>query len=57
MIEVIALGLVDIRAIQVKAGGAPLEREQMRELQVPANVSREQWRFVDYCRTPLIEVL
>ena len=58
--DVIAIGPQDIRAIQVKCGGArlsPAEREAIGALRVPANVSREYWRFPDYARTPLIEVL
>lgn len=58
--DVIALGPKDVRAIQVKSGGARLsgvEREAIKGLQLAANVSREYWRFPDYCRQPLIEVL
>ena len=58
--DVIAIGPQDIRVLQVKAGTArcsPLEREQIRGLVVPANVSREIWRFPDRCREPLIERL
>ena len=61
LFDVIAVGPKDIRCIQVKCGSARLsgtEREQIRLLPVPANVSREYWRFVDYSRTgPLIEVI
>jgi Holliday junction resolvase len=58
--DVIALGPNDIRAIQVKAGTArlsPLEREAIQGLVLAPNVSREYWRFPDYCREPLIQVL
>jgi Holliday junction resolvase len=58
--DVIALGPKDVRAIQVKAGTARLsglEREAIGQLVLAANVSREYWRFPDYCRAPLIEVL
>lgn len=60
LFDVIALGPVDVRAIQVKCGDARLsgaEREAIQLLAVPRNVSKEYWRFPDYCRAPLIEVL
>jgi len=60
MFDVVALGPVDVKAIQVKAGTArlsPLEREQICDLTLPPNVSCEYWKFADYCRQPLIEVL
>jgi Holliday junction resolvase len=60
MFDVVALGPVDIRCIQVKSGGqylSAIEREQITGLAVPANVSRECWRFPDRCRAPLIERL
>ena len=58
--DVIALGPKDIKAIQVKAGGArlsPLERELIQSVRVPDNCSKEYWCFPDYARSPLIEVL
>jgi len=58
--DVIALGAVDVRCIQVKAGTkylSALEREAITALTVPPNVSRECWRFPDRCRAPLIERL
>lgn len=58
--DVIALGPKDVRAIQVKSGNARLsllEREQMQMTDVPPNCSREYWRFLDYARTPIIEIL
>lgn len=58
--DVIAIGPADVRCLQVKAGTARLsgaEREAIAALSVPANVSREYWRFPDYCRAPLIERL
>lgn len=60
LFDVVALGPKDIRAIQVKAGGARLsgvEREAIKALALAENVSREYWRFPPYCREPLIEVL
>lgn len=58
--DVIALGPKDVRAIQVKCGGArlsPLEREAIQEMELAPFVSREYWRFPDYCRQPTIEIL
>ncbi len=60
MFDVIGLGPNDIRAIQVKAGGArmsALEIEQVRDLTLADNVSTEYWRFEDYARKPLIQIL
>jgi hypothetical protein len=60
LFDVIAIGPSDVRLLQVKAGTKYLsgeEREQIVALAVPANVSRECWRFPDRCRTPLIERL
>jgi hypothetical protein len=58
--DVIGIGPTGIRAVQVKAGGArlsPLERETIAAVRVPRNVSKEYWRFPDYCRQPVIEIL
>ena len=58
--DVIALGRWEIKAIQVKSGTArlsSLEREAIRLLRLPENVSRECWRFPDRCKAPLIERL
>lgn len=60
MFDVIALGPTDIKCLQVKSGGeycSKIERELMRECRLPANCSREVWRFPDRSRQPLIEVL
>lgn len=60
LFDVIAVGPADVRLVQVKAGTKYLsgvEREQILALAVPANVSREVWRFPDRCRAPLIERL
>jgi Holliday junction resolvase len=60
LFDMVAVGPQDVRLIQVKAGSKYLsgvEREQLTGLTVPANVSRECWRFPDRCRTPLIERL
>ena len=58
--DVVAIGPKDVRAIQVKCGSArlsALEREVIAQVVVPPNVSKEYWRFVDRCRTPIVEVL
>jgi Holliday junction resolvase len=58
--DVIAVGPVNFRLIQVKGGSArcsSVEREQIALFPVPANASKEVWRFPDHCRKPLIEYL
>jgi Holliday junction resolvase len=48
LFDVIAIGPADVRLLQVKAGTkylSAVEREQIAALTVPANVSRECWRF------------
>jgi len=35
----------------------PAEREQIELFHVPANVTKEYWRFRDRARTPIIETL
>jgi len=60
LFDLVAIGPVDVRLIQVKAGTkylSAVEREQITALAVPANVTRECWRFPDRCRAPLIERL
>ena len=60
LFDVIAIGPADVRLIQVKSGSkylSAVEREQIQDLTVPANVSRECWRFPDRARAPLIERL
>src|SRR4026207_2220791 len=57
LFDVGAIGATDVRLLQVKAGTKYLsgsEREQIRALVVPSNVSRECWRFPNRCRQPLI---
>jgi len=47
-----------VRLSQAQAGGnylSGIEREQIELLTVPANVTREAWRFPDRCRAPLIK--
>jgi Holliday junction resolvase len=59
--DVIAIGPRDVRAVQVKGGArnylSGVEREAIALLAVPANVSKEAWRFVKHARAPLIERL
>ena len=58
LFDVIAIGPADVRLLQVKAGTkylSALEREAIGALVVPANVSRECWRFPDRCKNPIIE--
>jgi len=60
LFDVLALGAHDVKAIQVKSGTkycSAVEREQLELVQVPANVSKEIWRFPDRCKAPLIERL
>jgi len=60
LFDVIAIGATDVKCVQVKSGTkyvSALEREQLQLLRVPSNVSKEVWRFPDYCRAPLIEHL
>ena len=60
LFDIIAVGPVDVRLIQVKAGSTYLsavERERIQGLVVPVNVRRECWRFPDRTRAPLIERL
>jgi len=60
LFDVIAVGPCDVRLVQVKAGTkylSGIEREQIMAMTVPANVSRECWRYPDRAKTPLIEVL
>jgi Holliday junction resolvase len=60
LFDIIALGAVDIRCIQVKSGtkyASSVEREQMQLMRVPSNCSIEVWRFPDRCREPIIEAL
>ena len=58
--DVIGIGAADVRLLQVKSGTSrcsPAEREQLVLLVVPANCSKEVWRFPDRCKAPLIERL
>jgi Holliday junction resolvase len=58
--DVIGIGPTDVRCVQVKCGTARLsraERAAIVALTVAPNVSREYWRFPDYCRAPIVEKL
>lgn len=57
MFDVIAVGPTGVRCIQVKANKY-LEREQLKALAVPVNVTLECWRLLDgEPGTPRIELL
>lgn len=58
--DLIAWNAVQIRFISVKCGtkyASTLERERFQLLPVPANATKEIWRFPDRVVAPLIEVL
>lgn len=58
--DVVAIGARDVRCVQVKSGSARLSRAERAEilaLQLAPMVSREYWRFPDYARVPVVEVL
>jgi Holliday junction resolvase len=57
LFDLIALGPTDVKCVQVKVNGycSAIEREQLQLLAVPANVSKEIWRFKDRVKDPLIE--
>ena len=58
LFDVLAIGPQDVKCLQVKSGTArysAVEREQLQQLAVPGNVSKEIWRFPDRVRAPLIE--
>jgi len=56
LFDVVAIGPANVRLLQVKSVSG-IEREQITGVHVPANCSKEAWRFPDRCREPLIEVL
>lgn len=59
--DVIGWNPIQTRFIQVKAGKnctvSAVEREALTLEPVPANATKEIWRFPDRCRAPLIEVI
>lgn len=57
LFDVIAISGETVKCIQVKSNGycSRIERAELVHLAVPANVTKEIWRFPDYCRAPLIE--
>lgn len=59
LFDLVALGPADVKCVQVKANGycSAIEREQLTLLVVPANCSKEIWRFRDRVKDPLIERL
>jgi len=57
--DIIAIGPVSIRLIQVKANNAPgpVEREAMELFEAPSNATKEYWVWVDKVRQPIIKTL
>ena len=57
--DVIAVGPIGVRLIQVKANRAPgpPEREQMEAISVPDNCTIEYWVWKDYARKPIVSIL
>mgnify|MGYP003627953788 CR=1 FL=1 len=57
--DVIAIGPVDIRLVQVKANRppGPIERENMAEAVAPPNATKEFWVWKDGEREPYIELV
>lgn len=59
LFDVIAVTPAQIRLIQLKAGDEYLsgvDRERLELLKVPANVTKEVWRWPDRCQ-PIITVI
>lgn len=56
LFDLIAVGSRIIRLIQVKSNrnASPVEREQIRDLRVPPNCTKEVWVWRDYQRKPII---
>jgi len=56
--DVVAVGAVDLKLVQVKCGSrcqvTPLEREQIVLFAAPANCSKEVWKFFTRRRDPVI---
>lgn len=60
LFDVVAIGPVDVRCLQVKAGTARLsgvERAAIAAVPVPPNCTRELWIFRDRATAPTIERL
>jgi Holliday junction resolvase len=60
LFDVIAIGSADVRLVQVKSGTnrlSRIEREAIKELKVPSNVSKQYWLYLDRVKAPIIEVL
>lgn len=57
--DLVAIRATDIRLVQVKANAWPgsVEMESMQLTKVPANCSREVWRWDDRAREPRVRVL
>jgi Holliday junction resolvase len=59
LFDVIAVTAAQVRLIQLKGGGeylSEVDRERLELLQVPANVTKEVWRWPDRS-APIITVI
>lgn len=60
LFDVVGVGPLGVRLVQVKSGTARLsgvEREAITQLRVPANTTKEYWRFLPRATAPVIEVI
>ncbi len=58
LFDVIAIDALSVRCVQVKSGGSycsTIDRGELERLAVPEHVTKEIWRFPDYCRAPIVE--
>ena len=58
MFDIIAIGRLDTRCIQVKAGMrscSGVEREQIQGIRLPPHFTKEIWRWPDRAKEPIIE--
>lgn len=58
--DVLAFNCNGWRVISVKSGtkyASEAEKEALKLLPLPANCTREVWRFPDRCRQPIVEIL
>jgi hypothetical protein len=58
MFDLVAIGRLDTRCIQVKAGKqycSRVEREQIQGIRMPPHHTKEIWRWPDRAKEPIIE--
>ncbi len=57
--DLVALGPHDLKAVQVKCNGyvSKAERAAIVAAVLPPNARKEIWRWIDFKRTPLVEVV